>query len=137
MVFWSLGFTILSPQAVNCAFGTLPNCSGGLIWGDRIKDQHVIIRSDNMTCCEMVNSQTSRCSLCLTLLRYLILSCLKFNIDLRCIHVPSKLNAKSDSLSRIDFQRFRRLAPDAKPYPHKLCEEIWPLSMDLLKNAKF
>ena len=77
-----------------------------LIWGDRIKDQHVVIWSDNMAYCEIVNSQTSRCSLCLTLLRYLILSCLKFNIDLRCIHVPGKLNARSDSLSCIDFQRF-------------------------------
>ena len=83
-----------------------------------------------MACCEMVNSQTSRCSLCLTLLRYLILSCLKFNIDLRCIHVPGKLNAKSDSLSHVDFQRFQRLAQDAEPYPNKLCEEIWSLSME-------
>ena len=131
---WDLDFLAHKPSIA--LLELYPIVQAILIWGNRLQNQHVVIRSDNMSCCQMANSQTSRCSLCLTLLRYLVLSCLKYNIDLRCIHVLGKLNGKSDSLSHIDFQKFQRLVPEAELYPHKQCKEIWPLSMDLLKKAK-
>ena len=48
--------------------------------------------------------------------RRLVLVCLKYNIYFKSKHVPGSQNKFADSLSRLQLQTFRQLAP---AYMHK------------------
>ena len=73
------------------------------IWGEQLQNNHIILRSDSQSACEIVNSQEGKCDLCLTLVIYMVFQCLKFNIKLKCIYIKGVLNNKSDALSRNDL----------------------------------
>ncbi|VDI82774.1 Hypothetical predicted protein [Mytilus galloprovincialis] len=54
----------------------------------------------------------------MSLVTKLVLACLELNILIKAEHIPGHLNSLADSLSRCDFQKFRKLCPtaDANPY---------------------
>ena len=107
-----------------------------IIWGKELENQHVILQSDSESAVNAANAQFSLCDLCMTLICFLVLECLHYNIDLKCQHICGVNNLVSDALSHCQFQRFRKLVPDTLQEPQQISSKIWPLLMDLLKNAK-
>ena len=59
---------------------------------------------------------TSKSDKVMTLLRALTLKCLLLNIVAKAKHIPGKFNI-TDSLSRLQFDKFRRLALQAEKEP--------------------
>jgi hypothetical protein len=53
----------------------------------------------------------------MSLVKKLVFARLEFNILLKSEHIPGYLNSLADSLSRCDFQKFRRLCPTADINP--------------------
>ena len=51
------------------------------------------------------------------LVRPLVLALMRFNIQVRALHIKGKLNDIADSLSRFQMDRFRLLVPNAGPAP--------------------
>jgi hypothetical protein len=51
------------------------------------------------------------------LVRPLVLALMRFNIQVRALHIEGKLNDITDSLSRFQMDRFRLLVPTADPAP--------------------
>ena len=76
-----------------------PVIIGLFIWKEKLQNSHIIFRSNNESVCHAVNSQTSSCDKMMVLIRILVLHCLRFNIELKCIHVPGTKNLIADSLS--------------------------------------
>lgn len=101
------------------------------VWGTRLQNKKIKLFIDNKSLVEIINSQTSRSKRVMKLMRVFVLYMLKNNIIFRASHIEGKLNSISDSISRQDWTRFRRLAPNAQKTPEKIPEHfqqlIWSL----------
>ena len=82
-----------------------------LTWGDQIKDQRIILFCDNMAVVAMINNTSSTCKNCMYLLRLLSLNNLINNRRIFVKYIRTSDNFLSDALSRLQYQRFWRLAP--------------------------
>ena len=102
-------------------------CCALISWETDLMNCRIIIFCDNQAVVEMVNNTTSGCPNCMILIRLLVINNLKFNRRVSVRFVPTKLNDLADSLSRQQFDRFRRLAPDMDLYPTKPNNAIWPV----------
>ena len=87
------------------------------IWGHNWERRRILFYSDNSAAVDAIESGLPRHPHLSALVRELArLSILK-NFSVKAVHVPGKLNAIADALSRFDFQEFRRLRPDANRSP--------------------
>lgn len=93
------------------------------IWGSSLRNQCLIAHSDNLAVVHIINKQTCKESYIMILVRRLVLSCMKFNISLRCVHISGKYNILPDLLSRFQVEEFHRLAPEMEkdPVPIPVC----------------
>ncbi|MCG8048417.1 MAG: hypothetical protein N0E48_22830 [Candidatus Thiodiazotropha endolucinida] len=80
-------------------------------WGSGFRDSKVLFLTDNMAVVEIINKQTSKEKVLMTLIRRLVLSALRFNILFCAKHIPGKHNVIADRLSRLQFQEAFSVAP--------------------------
>ena len=100
------------------------------VWAPKLKNHRVIIFCDNESMVSMVNKTTSSCKNCMILIRKLVLKCLQFNFRLFGRHLVGALNEVADSLSRLDFKHFDKLAHELhlKNMPQDLPMDLWPVT---------
>jgi hypothetical protein len=87
------------------------------VWGEQMRNKKVLIFCDNAAVTEVINSQSSRCSKIMHLMRELTLSCLHFNVLIRSQHIAGYRNRCADLLSRGELVKFRAMAPAASLHP--------------------
>ena len=111
-----------------------------LTWSDKLSNQRVAIYCDNQAVIHMVNNTASSCVQCMKLLRILVLDSIRANRRLFALYVNTRDNFLADSISRMNFSKFRRLAPATmKPVCESISpklplpEELWNLEFDYLK----
>jgi len=85
-------------------------------WCKQLTNKKVIFHVDNLALVEILNFKSSKSSRVMSLLRPLVLITMKYNIQLKCCHIQGSRNDIADSISRFQWARFRRLAPDADIY---------------------
>ena len=90
------------------------------VWGNRLKNKKIKFNIDNLALVEILNSQTSKSKRVMNLMRTFVLYTLQNNIIFRAQHIFGKFNCISDSISRQQCQRFRRLAPNAQTNPEEI-----------------
>jgi hypothetical protein len=90
------------------------------VWGNRLKNKKIKFNIDNLALVEILNSQTSKSKRVMNLMRTFVLYTLQNHIIFRAQHIFGKFNCISDSISRQQWQRFRRLAPNAQTNPEEL-----------------
>ena len=126
---WDKQF-IIDQQPSICYLELFALVTAVLIWGSdkRLCNTRVSILCDNEGVVHMINSMTGKCPHSMKLIRLLALDNLKFNRRIFVKHISSQKNYLADSLSRLDFCRFWRLAPtNTSRYPDCLPTEIWPM----------
>ena len=97
------------------------------VWGQSLSDLNINIHTDNESLVSIINSQTvKRNDRCLKLLRIFVLTCLKFNILVKAFHIPGSKNSICDSLSRLQVDRFRELAPAMHRMPTAIPHYLSP-----------
>ena len=102
------------------------------LWKDKLANLNLLIHTDNEALVAILNSQTVKNNeYCLSLLRKLVLICLKHNILIRATHIRGCFNTLSDLLSRSQVAKFKSLAPEMLPEPIPL-----PPSLSLSKLLK-
>ena len=87
------------------------------VWADNLSNKCISLHSDNRAVVDIINSQTSRDTKVLHLMRKPVLSCLRHNILFRAVHIPGINNNLADSLSRLQVGKFQALAPKACSFP--------------------
>ena len=87
------------------------------IWGRLMINQCVVFFTDNVALVDSLNKQSSKYSIVMTLLRPLILCCLRHNIFFKARHVPGLQNSRADFTSRFQIDSFKAITPDADPFP--------------------
>ena len=97
------------------------------LWGSKLFKKRVIFYTDNEALVSILNHKTSKSSRIMHVLRQIILSSLKHNFDFKAAHIPGILNQISDSISRKQWTRFRKLAPKADPDPTPIPVVFWDL----------
>ena len=102
--------------------------AGVLTWIKKFKNKRVCLFIDNESAMHMVNNSSSKCKNCMMLIRLITIECLLHNVRITAKHVKSEENGLTDSLSRMDFKRFRRLGPHMEEYPVHVPAELIPMS---------
>ena len=95
------------------------------LWGHILANKKVLIYCDNEAVVHCINNQTSKSKPVLQLIRRFVLKCLRTNIVFQARHMPGQLNSIADSLSRLQWERFRRLAPGADSHLTPVPSTIW------------
>ena len=102
-----------------------------MAWIHNFRNRRIILHCDNRSVVDMINSTTSSCRNCMVLIHLLVLKSLTQNVCIFARHIAGKLNDFSDSLSRMDLNRFHRLQVlHGRTFAQNstgIAEEIWPM----------
>ena len=99
-----------------------------LLWINKFKNSRILLHCDNESVCKMIKNSSTSCRNCMILIRIIVLEGLLHNVNISAEWVATGDNGKADALSRLEFQRFRRLGPDMEHAPTCLPDQIWPIS---------
>ncbi|XP_061196001.1 uncharacterized protein LOC133204278 [Saccostrea echinata] len=99
------------------------------LWQSHFANSMLVFHIDNMSVVHIINSLTSKWDRVMNLVRKLVLICLKSNVCIKAICIPTKQNFIAYSLSRFQWvmRRFRRLAPQAVLWHTPLPSHIWEM----------
>ena len=105
-----------------------------LLWIHKFANKKVAIFCDNTSVISMINNNTSSCKNCMVLIRLIVLKCMIHNVRVFVKYVSSKNNAISDSLSRMQIDRFLKLTQGKfDQLPTAIPNELWPMEKIWLK----
>lgn len=103
-----------------------PIVLGLALWHDELANKKILFYTDNESVVQVINNQTSKDQSLLSLVRFLVLTCLKHNILFRARHIRGRDNTLADRLSRLQVDMFRELAPDAEDCATLIPEDLLP-----------
>ena len=95
-------------------------------WGAFMKNRLTLFYTDNEALVHVINKNTCKNKVLMIFVRLLVLICLKRNIYFRAKHVLHVFKELADSLSRLQVQKFRRLAPQVRAYPTPIPLNLQP-----------
>ena len=125
---WELGYILKFKPSIEY-LELYAVCIGVYIWSDHIRDLTVVLHCDNISVVSMINNTTSGCKHCMHLIGLIVVRGLCYNFRIKALHVKTADNGLADSLSRLQFKRFRRLAgDDMATKAESLPTELWPAS---------
>ncbi|XP_062586589.1 uncharacterized protein LOC134248181 isoform X1 [Saccostrea cucullata] len=93
------------------------------IWGETLANCSILFHSDNMAVVNIINRLSSKEPSVMSLVRRLVLACLRFNILFKSEHIPGKDNILPDLLSRLQVEKFKELAPYMDKCPVNIPQE--------------
>ncbi len=101
------------------------------MWASKLANRRTNFFTDNKALVAIINSQTSRNSKVMVLIRFLVSTCLEHNISFTAHHVYGVDNIAADALSRFQLQRFRAAVPHAAAEPMSVPPHLHPVNWTL------
>ena len=95
-------------------------------WGPLWSNHQLCFRCDNQAVVHIINKQTAKDHELMKLLRKLVLSAMKFNVNIKARHIPGLKNVKADMLSRFQIQRALETFPELDREPVHLPTHLLP-----------
>lgn len=93
-------------------------------WGRCLKRKKVLLYCDNLSVVQILNSGVSKNTKMMHLVRTIFFICSCYNFECRATHISSIDNSIADSLSRLEWTKFKQLVPLADTEP------VEPVIMD-------
>ncbi|XP_021362995.1 uncharacterized protein LOC110456530 [Mizuhopecten yessoensis] len=110
-----------SSSDLSIAFKELyPIVVAAMIWGHMWVGQRIVFMCDNSATVAIIQKGRSKSPHIMPLVRSVTLCASISNFTVLSQHVPGRLNDIADSLSRLQINRFRQLAPQAAQFPCKV-----------------
>ena len=81
------------------------------LWGSEMQNRCILFFTDNEALVHVINKQSCKDKELMFFVRKLVLVCLQNNIVFKAKHIRGINNTLADSLSRLQIQKFRLLAP--------------------------
>lgn len=129
---WFFGRFPHTWQSFNITFLELfPIVLAVRLWSCHMSNRCIVFVTDNAALVSVINQQTSKNQLVMTLIRDLVSTSLRFNIIFRARHIPGLHNTQADCLSRLQIARFKELSPQADDLPTVVPENLLPRSWSL------
>ena len=97
------------------------------VWGHNWPSRKLISNTDNSTNVAIWSAQSSKSKDLMDLARKIFLISATHNFLVQFQNIPGSNNPIADALSRLQMQKFRELAPDAKPNPTPIPEHLFQL----------
>ena len=91
------------------------------LWGDAMRNRYILFFTGNESLVHVINMQSSKDKSLMFFVRKLVLICLEYNIVFKAKHIAGAKNRLADSLSQLQVQYFKQLAPT---HMEKLPSEI-------------
>lgn len=82
-----------------------------LLWGSEMQNRCILFFTDNEALVHVINKQSCKDKELMFFVRKLVLVCLECNIVFKAKHIRGIHSTLADSLSRLQIQKFRLLAP--------------------------
>ena len=103
-----------------------------MLWSDHIRDRCITFFSDNEALVYVINKSTCRDTSLMIFVRKLVLVCLRHNILFKAKHISGFKNTLADALSRLQIERFKKLAPAyMDPMPTAIPSHLLPANWRL------
>jgi hypothetical protein len=96
-----------------------PIVDAAVLWGYLWISKRILFLCDNEATVYIVNNGRSKCLFIMRLMRMLMWCACQNNFCFRSEHVPGVKTEISDSLSRLQLDRFKTLAPMADKVPYR------------------
>jgi hypothetical protein len=96
-----------------------PIVVAAVFWGHLWTSKRILVLCDNEATVYIVNKGRSKCLYIMRLMCILMWCACKNNCCFRSEHSPGVTNEISDSLSRLQLDRFKKLAPMADEVPYR------------------
>ena len=90
------------------------------LWGQSLRDSRIIFYCDNQAIVAVINKQTSEDNIIMSLIRSLVVACLKYNIMFVAKHIPGKHTVIADLLSRSQFTAAQKINPALDKTPQQI-----------------
>ena len=110
----------LTKRVSICFQELLPVVMAAILWGKHWSRKRIIFHCDNEGAVYILNKGSSACPDIMKLMRRLTLVAAEHSFSYKALHIPGRLNKIADKISRLQFQEFRRLAPNANTHPCQL-----------------
>ena len=101
-----------------------PIVIAAMLWGKRWSRKRIMFHCDNLATVYILNKGRSPCPHIMKLMRRLVITATLHNFNFLGEHVPGVKNSIADALSRLHFQDFRRLAPEANLLPCQIPSNV-------------
>lgn len=95
------------------------------------RNKKVCFYCDNLGVVTSINQLSASSPPVVKLLQQLVLECLSINALFIARHVPGVQNDIADALSRLQWERFRRMAPQADQVGVECPDLLWKLLDDI------
>lgn len=95
------------------------------LWLDRLANKRVIIFTDNEAVMHMINKSSSSNRVCMIMIRYITLWCMKANTRVFAWHVPTGKNKHADMLSRGEVNAYLDSHKSCREFAER-CRETLP-----------
>ena len=95
---------------------TVKFISGAFFW----PTGQLVFYCDNQAIVAVINKQTSKDNIIMSLIRSLVVACLKYNIMFVAKHIPGKHNVIADLLSRSQFTAAQKINPALDKTPQQI-----------------
>ena len=100
-----------------------------MLWSDHIRDRCITFFSDNEALVHVINKSTCRDTSLMIFVRKLVLVCSRHNILFKAKHISGFKNTLADALSRLQIERFKKLAPAyMDPMPTAIPSHLLPVN---------
>lgn len=94
------------------------------LWGHDLQNKKVSFRVDNLSLVSVINKQSSKNKRVMELVRHFVFRLMLHNVLFKAKHIASIDNNIADSLSRKQWQQFRKLAPMANTFPEPIPKQL-------------
>jgi hypothetical protein len=111
---WPIDLPNISDASLSMAFLELyPIVVASILWGSTWSGKRIVFNCDNQATVHIITKGRSKEPIIMKLMRRLTMCALRNNFAIYSVYVPGVHNSIADSLSRLQMDRFRELAPDA------------------------
>lgn len=122
---WDTDLLASVKSDLSIAFQELyPIVVAAILWGKHWARKRIMFHCDNKAVVYILNKGRSPCTSIMKLMRRLVIVSAMHNFQFLAKYVSTHNNGIADSLSRLDFQRFRLLAPEAATQACKIPSEV-------------
>ena len=96
-------------------------------WKGNFVGKRILFESDNMAVTHILNAKTGKSERVMALVRQIVLWSLPFDFIINSTHLKGSDNQLTDAISRMQWAKFRKLAPEAKTLPTQIPMEFLKL----------
>ena len=101
------------------------------MFGHKLVNANILFYTDNIAVKDIINKQSSREKIVMNIIRPLVLTLVKYNINLKSKHIPGILNVLPDAISRFKVSKTILHQHNMRENPTPIPTHLLPQNFDI------